>query len=67
MGLQEDDQRTAIPRSRNTPATRAPSGSGAHAKPEGISWTRMLVWIGIGFLVAGIVAYRLVKPFFAHH
>jgi hypothetical protein len=33
---------------------------------RGISWVAMLAWILVAFLVAGMIAYRLVTPFFHH-
>ncbi len=40
-------------------------GEGERARP-GMSWGAMLGWILAAFVLAGIVAYGLVTPFFRH-
>lgn len=34
------------------------------AERRGMSWGAMLTWIAFAFLLAGLVAYWLVRPFF---
>jgi hypothetical protein len=36
------------------------------AQRKAVSWPAMLAWIFGAFVLAGLVAYRLVIPFFRH-
>jgi hypothetical protein len=40
------------------------AGGNRNPQREGMAWVTMLAWIAFAFLVAGLVAYRLVTPFF---
>ena len=49
------------------PGPRQPSPGPADRQPRTLSWAAMLAWIALAFSIAGLVAYRLVTPFFPKH
>ncbi len=58
------DRETNAPRLEERSDRPAGPESGGRGSGRGISWLTMLAWILVAFAIAGLIAYRLVTPFF---
>ncbi len=64
IDLATKDRETNAPEVEERSDRPAGPESGGRDSGLGISWLAMLAWILVAFLVAGLIAYRLVRPFF---